>query len=226
MTAVAFDLLHPEAIAGRVARAGRALEETADTPAEVIELVEDLCVAIGEGDRSELASVNPWLWIAVQGAALRAQAALRREDPQRRRDLRLALAQLHFLLSRIADRREVGEDRPAAEIARWLEEKLPLVAQGRKARLLGVSLRTYQRRLAEHGTGGEGGSAAGERRLRVVARIVNQLRHGLTGPGVVEWFEHARPDLGGKRPLDLLDDAESLEDLLAAAAASRGNLAA
>jgi hypothetical protein len=65
-----------------------------------------------------------------------------------------------------------------------------------------------------------------DRRLRVVARLVNQLRHSLTGPGVVDWFEHPRSDLGGARPVDLLDDPDRLEALLAAAAASRGNVAA
>lgn len=65
-----------------------------------------------------------------------------------------------------------------------------------------------------------------ERRLRVVARIVNQLRHSLTGPGVIDWFEHPRTDLDGSRPVDVLDDPDRLELLLAAAAASRGTVAA
>lgn len=65
-----------------------------------------------------------------------------------------------------------------------------------------------------------------ERRLRVVARIVNQLRHSLTGPGVVDWFEHPRADLDASRPVDVLNDPDRLELLLAAAAASRGNVAA
>jgi len=60
----------------------------------------------------------------------------------------------------------------------------------------------------------------------VVARIVNQLRHSLTGPGVVEWFEHPRADLEGLSPAEILDDADRLDLLLAAAAASRGNVAA
>jgi hypothetical protein len=59
-----------------------------------------------------------------------------------------------------------------------------------------------------------------------VARIVNQLRHSLTGPGVVEWFEHPRADLEGVAPSGVVDDPEKLEPLIAAAAASRGNVAA
>jgi hypothetical protein len=59
-----------------------------------------------------------------------------------------------------------------------------------------------------------------------VARIVNQLRHSLTGPGVVEWFEHPRADLAGAAPSAVLDDPGKLELLITAAAASRGNIAA
>jgi hypothetical protein len=168
--------------------------------------------------------VNPWVWIRVQGAALRAQAALREDDPQRRRQLRLALEQLRFLFARIAEREPIGEERPANEVARWLEATLPSVAQARKAGLLGVGPRTYQRWIADRGPTTP--ADADERRLRVVARIVNQLRHSLTGPGVIDWFEHPRADLGGARPADVLDDPQRLELLLAAAAASRGNVAA
>ena len=69
-------------------------------------------------------------------------------------------------------------------------------------------------------------TALATRRLRIVARIVNQLRHSLTGPGVVDWFEHPRADLAGATPAAALDDPDKLELLIGAAAASRGNIAA
>jgi hypothetical protein len=224
MTATAFDLRQPAVVAHELGEANRRLARAVDTPASVIGLVEDIADAIAAGDDHALSAVNPWLWIRVQGAALRAQAALRGDDPQRRRQLRLALEQLRFLFARIADREPVGEDRPATEVARWLEATLPSVAQSRKARVLGVGLRTFQRWISDR----EATTPTGEdeRRLRVVARIVQQLRHSLTGPGVVEWFEHPRSDLDGARPVEVLDDPERLELLLAAAAASRGNVAA
>lgn len=189
-----------------------------------MQLVHDLADAIAVGDQNELAMVNPWLWIRVQGAALRAQAALRDEDPRRRRQLRLALEQMRFLFARIAEREPIGEDRSASDVARWIELTLPSVSQSHKAALLGVSPRTYQRWVSER----EATTPTGrdERRLRVVARLVNQLRHSLTGPGVVDWFEHPRADLDGASPADVLDDPSRLESLLAAAAASRGNVAA
>jgi hypothetical protein len=164
------------------------------------------------------------MWIRVQGSALRAQAALRGEDPERRRQLRLALEQMRFLFARLAEREPIGEERSPNEVARWLESTLPSVPQPRKAGLLGVGLRTYQRWISDRASTTPTGED--ERRLRVVARIVNQLRHSLTGPGVIEWFEHPRADLDGARPVEVLDDPDRLEPLLAAAAASRGNVAA
>jgi hypothetical protein len=141
------------------------------TPASVVGVAEDVTDAIAAGQEHDLAAVNPWLWIQVQGAALRAQALLR---------------------------------------------------QQRKAQLLRVSLRTYQRWVSATTTP----SGDEERRLRVVARFVTQLRHSLTGPGVVEWFVRPRADLDGASPADALDDPDRLEPLVAAAAASRGNVAA
>lgn len=211
-------------VAHELGEANRRLAREAETPASVIGTVQAISDAIAEGDEHELATVNPWLWIRVQGAALRAQVALRDDDPRRRRKLRLALEQMRFLFARIADREAIGEDRPAAEVARWLEATLASVPQPRKAGLLGVGVRTYQRWVSERESATPG--AEDERRLRVVARIVNQLRHSLTGPGVVDWFEHPRADLEGARPTDVLDDPARLESLLAAAAASRGNVAA
>jgi hypothetical protein len=222
MSATAYDIRQPSLVAQGLAEANRRLAREAATPPFVVGLVESITDAIAVGGEHELALVNPWVWIRVQGAALRAQAALRDEDPERRRQLRLALEQMRFLFARIAEREPIGEDQPANEVARWLEGVLPSVAQPRKARLLGVSPRTYQRWISDQSLP----AGADERRLRVLARIVNQLRHSLTGPGVVDWFEQPRADLGDARPVEVLDDPDRLEPLLAAAAASRGNVAA
>jgi hypothetical protein len=42
----------------------------------------------------------------------------------------------------------------------------------------------------------------------------------------VEWFDYPRTDLEDATPSDVLDDPQKLELLIAAAAASRGNVAA
>lgn len=224
MSAIAFDLREPAVFEHELAEANRRLAREAETPASIVGLVQDIADAIAGGDSEAVAAVNPWLWIRVQSAALRAQASLREDDPRRRRQLRLALEQMRFLFARIADREPIGEDTTAAEVAGWLDRKLASVSQPKKAELLGVSPRTYQRWISDREPARPSGED--ERRLRVVARIVNQLRHSLTGPGVVDWFEHPRADLGGASPATILHDPDKLELLLAAAAASRGNVAA
>jgi hypothetical protein len=224
MPATVLDIRQPAIVARELAAANATLAKQSETPASVVGLVEDLADAIAGGDDAQLALVNPWLWIKLQSAALRAQAAIRARDPQRRRQLRLALEQLRFLFARIADREPIGEDRAAHEVASWLDHKLASVSQPRKADLLHVSPRTYQRWISDRERTHPNGED--ERRLRIVARIVNQLRHSLTGPGVVEWFDHPRADLEGATPAEVLDDPEKLELLIAAAAASRGSVAA
>jgi hypothetical protein len=224
MSATLFDLEHPLVVAHELGEANRRLARERETPPSVIGLVEDVADAISGGDERDLAVVNPWLWIRVQSAALRAQACLREDDPERRRQLRLALEQMRFLFARIAEREPIGEDQSANEVARWLETTLGSVSQQQKAQLLQVGVRTYQRWISDRDATTP--TAEDERRLRVVARIVNQLRHSLTGPGALEWFGHPRADLDGASPAEVLDDADRLEPLLAAAAASRGNVAA
>ena len=224
MSAIAIDISQPALVARALGEANARLSQERETPPSVVGLVADVADAIAGGDDDAAAQVNPWLWIKLQSAAIRAQSALREEDPLRRRHLRLALEQMRFLFARIADREPIGEDRSAREVARWLDTTLASVSQPRKAELLRVSPRTYQRWVSKQ----QGAHASGddERRLRIVARIVNQLRHSLTAPGVVEWFEHPRADLGGATPSGVLDDPDRLELLITAAAASRGNIAA
>jgi hypothetical protein len=224
MSATVFDIRQPAVIAHELGEANTRLAKERETPTSIVGLVEEVADAIAGGDDVEAAQINPWLWIKLQSAAMRAQSALREDDPDRRRQLRLALEQMRFLFARIADREPIGEDRTARDVAFWLDAKLSSVSQPRKAELLRVSPRTYQRWISDRESAHPSGED--ERRLRIVARIVNQLRHSLTGPGVVEWFEYPRTDLGEATPSDVLDDPDKLELLIAAAAASRGSIAA
>lgn len=224
MSAISVDIRQPAAVARELGEANFRLSKERETPASVVALVEEVADAIAAAADVEAAVVNPWLWIKLQSAALRAQSALREDNPGRRRQLRLALEQMRFLLARIADREPIGEDQGGQAVALWLDSKLPSVSQPRKAELLRVSLRTYQRWISDREPAQPSGGD--ERRLRIVARIVNQLRHSLTGPGVVDWFDYPRADLGGASPSEVLDDPDKLELLIAAAAASRGNVAA
>ena len=219
MTAITFDLSNPEAVAHELGEANRRLAREPEVPMSVTSLAEDVATAISDTEVAELADVDPYLWIDIQRAAIHAQSAVRDTDERaRRRRTRIAIEQLRFLLARLAERAPVGDEQPFDEVLRWLDGKLGSTTQAAKAELLGVSERTYQRWLTHDSTPG----AEDEQRARIVARVVNQLRHSLTAPGVVDWFAHPRADLGGASPRQALEGgAGRVGDVLTAALASR-----
>ena len=225
MTTIAFDLRDPAIVADEIDRANRRLAREPEVPRSILELVRDLAGQIGETDASELEAVDPYLWIELQRAAIRALGAAQEDAPDvQRRRVRIALEQIRFLLARLAEQHEVAEDRPVSEVARWFDQALSSVSQRRKSSLAGVGERTYQRWIrADNPTRP---SADDERRLRVLARVTRQLRHSLTGPGVVDWLEHPRRELGRRSPVELLQDPAATEQLLTLAAETRSHVAA
>jgi uncharacterized protein (DUF2384 family) len=84
--------------------------------------------------------------------------------------------------------------------------------------LVGVDRRTLARWAKQSGTP--------TRRLATVARLVAILHHNWTPEGVVAWFYRPRRDLGGKKPITLLGDANFDADaLISAARAGRSQYA-
>jgi DNA-binding transcriptional regulator YiaG len=134
--------------------------------------------------------------------------------PESRDRLRMALDGLAAAFDAIAEQEPVSDDRTGKELVAWLAEHTE-VSQAELASLLGVSPRQFQRWLSPAEKAGPEGDDL--RRVRVVARIVNQLRFSLTPAGVVWWFSHRSPQLGRKRPIDLLDRPDRLPDLIALA---------
>jgi hypothetical protein len=115
--------------------------------------------------------------------------------------------------------RDLLQEQPQAlrkqgqELMSQLEAWLPSVAVGALAELLGLSVRQLQRK--RHDTGPAGS------REQLVARLVAMLRHAWTDDGVIAWFHRARADLGGRAPIELLDDHARERDLLIAARSGR-----
>jgi len=165
--------------------------------------------------------VDPYLLLSAQSALIGALRALDMPDgAAARRELRTRLEQMRHVFRDIAEGGPLYKDRSTGEIARWLDAILD-TSQANLAELLGVSARTFQRWISEAGPGGPQGEDA--RRVRVVARIANHLRHSLTGPGVVRWFARPHPQLGGARPLDVLDDPGAADLLTTLAAGTRSH---
>lgn len=202
-------------------RLARETEISDDLRLFLDQLADDVLGLTGEAG----IDIDPYLFLAVQGALIRALrlADSPDDDPGARREMRTCLEQMRQVFRDIAEGGPLYEDSSAKELARWLASALE-TSQASLAELMGVSPRTFQRWIsASDSTGPEGDDA---RRVRVVARIANHLRHAMTGPGVVHWFGMPHPQLDGRRPLDLLDDPGAAEQLTALAASTRSHTAA
>jgi hypothetical protein len=201
----------------RINEATLALRRSRDhVPDDVVQLVDSLDTELYAETPSALGA-DPYQVARLYGAALRAEKALRRPLPQaQRRDLRIPLEIVRCALVDIIEDRPVAADVPAVEVLRNLVD-MANVPQNDLAAVLGVSLRTLQRWLAP---GAKGPSGDEEARVRIVAQLVNQLRHSFTAPGVMKWFWHKSPLLG-VAPIKWLDDPLRYPRLLAVARGSR-----
>jgi hypothetical protein len=216
------DLSRPAEAAGELHALSMELARHETIPAEVQASVRELTDAV-DGHRSSWSTVDPHYIEILLRATLSAQLALMDPDlPESRDRLRMALDGLASAFDAIAESQPVSDERSGKEIVAWLSERTE-VPQAELAGLLGVSPRQFQRWLSPS----EKASPEGDdlRRVRAVARIVNQLRFALTPAGVVAWFSWRLPDLGRKRPVDLLDRPERLPDLIGLAADLRATTA-
>jgi hypothetical protein len=162
-------------------------------------------------------TADPYLTTMLFAAALRAEKALRHDNPERqRRDLRVALEQVRHVLRDIVGNRPFDADAPVRDV---LARTVSTVSapQQELAELLGVSTRQVQRWLAP---GGPAPAGDDEARVRVVGQLVNQLRHAFTGPGTLAWFRRRHPVLGVK-PVAWLDEPTRYPALVSAASATR-----
>jgi hypothetical protein len=199
-----------------VNEATKLLQRSKPVPREVAELVDSFESVLGAATPLKL-EADPYLKTALWAAAFRADKALRRDNADdRRRDIRIALEQFRQALRDIVENQPYTDDAPIHDVLVRTAEVLA-APQKTFADLLSVSVRQLQRWLAHDGSEPAADDAA---RIRVVAQVVNQLRHSFTGPGVVAWFYRKHPVLKGP-PIDLLDDPLSYPQILGLATAVR-----
>jgi hypothetical protein len=163
--------------------------------------------------------------LALQRGALDAATALfEQTGAPLRGELRIALEKMRHVFRDLAEGEPIRDQRPGKEVARWLSQSIS-VSQSAWANLVDVAPRTFQRWISDTDPTRPQGEE--ERRLRVVAQIVNLLRHSLTGPGVVDWFGRPSAELQGRPPLDLLrKDPNSVRELFRIASRARSSSAA
>jgi uncharacterized protein (DUF2384 family) len=198
------DLSEPAAAAGEIQALNDRLAGESTIPAEIAQSVREITAAVHQTDIRRWEAIDPHHAVIVLHSAVSAQRALEDlESPTARDQLRVALESIRQSLAAIAEREPVSDERSPKQVVQWLAERTE-VQQSRLADLLGVSSRQLQRWISTSETAQPDGEDA--RKVRLVARIVNQLRFVLTPAGTVEWFTWPREDLDGRRPLDLLDD--------------------
>lgn len=138
-------------------------------------------------------------------------------DPSRPLDtidrLLIYAEQLRHIVRDAIDGHVGGVGQSTSEVMDSLRESLPSIRQVELAALLGRSQRQVQRWATQDGPP--------PRRLELVARIAALLRHSWTEDGVVAWFFRPRPDLRGRKPVDLLDDPDRETALITAARRGR-----
>jgi uncharacterized protein (DUF2384 family) len=198
------DLSEPAAAAGEIQRLNDRLAGERTIPADVAESVREIAAAVDLTNLRRWEAIDPHHAVIVLHSAVSAQRTLEDLESTAARDqLRVALESIRQSLAAIAEREPVSDERSPKEIVQWLTQRTE-VPQARLADLFGVSARQLQRWVS----GSESAQPEGEdaRKVRLVARIVNQLRFVLTPGGTVDWFTWPRADLGNRRPLDLLDD--------------------
>lgn len=216
------DLSRPADAAGELHELSMRLAYLETIPAEIQAEVREVTDAVDRHEGS-WRTVDPHYVEILLRATLSAQLALMEPDrPESRDRLRMALDGLSSAFDAIAESQPVSDQRSGKELVAWLVDQTE-VSQAELAHLLGVSPRQFQRWLSPTEKAGPEGDDL--RRVRAVARVVNQLRFALTPAGVIAWFTRRLPDLGRKRPIDLLDKPERLPELIGLAADMRATTA-
>jgi uncharacterized protein (DUF2384 family) len=173
------------------------------------------------GMQDDLEEVDPYLVAALLRGAIGSLRALSVDDPQTRRStLRVSLEQARQALRDIEEGTPTRVSVPVKEVVRWLDSVVE-ASQRTLARLLNTSPRTYQRGVSANDRAEPRDQDA--TRVRMVAAVVNHLRHAMTSRGAVDWFFRPHPELKGERPFALLDKAENLPTLTLLASSARSS---
>jgi hypothetical protein len=218
------DIADPAAAAAELGSLNQRLAGERTIPRAVSDAVHGVAAGVTGTALARWERIDPRHAVILLHSVVAAQEAIEDRRAARGRDrLRIALEGMRQAFAAIAEGEELSDERSPKEIVRWLVE-VTEVPQARLAEVIGVSPRQFQRWASPNEAAQPEGDDA--RRVRAIARIVNQLRFVLTPGGTIDWFDWPRRDLRGRTPREALSDPQRLPELSAAAAAMRSTSAA
>lgn len=225
MGTIALDFDKAFLLEEQVRGANEALARSEDVPEDILRLIVDLAEALNSVSEEEARFVDPYLFSALLQGVLRSlRAVAELAGSKQKREIRIGFEQIRQALRDIDEVVPVRGDKNVKDVARWLVSAIEDVPQSEIAEVLGIDPRTLQRWVSVDDPASPRAEQA--MRLRVMARLVNDLRHVLTGPGVIRWFLSTQTNLGRKKPADLLDRPDAVRLLLRAASGARSSGAA
>jgi hypothetical protein len=188
---------------------GQSVDGLHDDLDGVVSLVGDIATAAVVGVPSAAAT--------LMSADLSLVAALRDSAGHCEDAVLLALEQMRAGLLDLIECQPVRRDLPASDLLAWLDDILDS-DRAELASILGTSRRSLQRWLSQPHVVPAGVIP----RLRLVARVVNELRFAYEGgPAIARWFLTPKRGLAGGRPVDVLDDADAVDLLMPIALGAR-----
>lgn len=223
MTTSVLDSESAAELEAQLREANLTLARRSDVPEAVEKLVTRIASDVMNMSPQEVTAVDPYLLLALHQGVLLARFALDVGSQTRKRTmLRIALEKMRQAARDVLEGIPTSEDRPTKEVARWLVGALD-VPQADIADALSVNPRTFQRWISTTDPAEPRDEDA--LKIRVLARIAQNLRHSFSGPGVLAWLERPHPELKGGSPKTLLSKRQSFEQLVHLAAAARSSAA-
>jgi hypothetical protein len=122
------------------------------------------------------------------------------EDRSRKR-ISLELENVRDALYDLMEQNHVADDQNFADIIQWLAETTHEVPRAELARVMNVDEKTLTRWLNE----GRSPGVANNFRVRAIAKLVNELGHTMTTPGLMLWLSRPKTSLGGATPVEHIE---------------------
>jgi hypothetical protein len=137
-------------------------------------------------------------------------AMLEAPEDRSRKQISLMVENVRDALYDVMEQSHLTDDRTFADIIHWLAETTDEVPRAELARVLRVDEKTLTRWLNEGRTPG----AANNFRVRATARLVNELGHSMTVPGLMLWMTRPKESLRGATPVEHIEGEDELTAVL------------